>query len=152
MNTARLLHQAHATIVTAPAISIDDALKAKAHYTHKGIPMLLQQAAALTILLCLSPVLLLIALFIKMESQGPVLFSQTRVGEFGRQFAAISCVQCMYRDRRNTRRRLPVTAIATAFARSFITIRGLRVLANICVNTRWMSYRNLSMWLKVIWR
>ena len=86
MNTARPLHQAHATVVSAPAVSVDEALQNKARYMHKGIPMFLQQAAALTILLCLSPVLLLIALFIKMESQGPVLFAQTRVGEFGRQF------------------------------------------------------------------
>ncbi len=86
MNTARPLHQAHATIVTEHVPSLDDALKTKARYMHKGIPMFLQQAAALTILLCLSPVLLLIAIFIKLESQGPVLFAQDRVGEFGRQF------------------------------------------------------------------
>jgi exopolysaccharide biosynthesis polyprenyl glycosylphosphotransferase len=37
-------------------------------------------------LLLLSPVLLLVALLIRLDSPGPVLFSQTRVGERGREF------------------------------------------------------------------
>jgi exopolysaccharide biosynthesis polyprenyl glycosylphosphotransferase len=37
-------------------------------------------------LLLLSPLLLLIALLIRLDSPGPVLFSQTRVGERGREF------------------------------------------------------------------
>ncbi len=42
-------------------------------------------ASALTVLL-LSPLLLLIAFLIKLEDGGPVLFSQLRVGRFGRPF------------------------------------------------------------------
>ena len=41
---------------------------------------------ALLALLLLSPLFLLIALFIKIVSPGPVLFRQTRVGRLGRRF------------------------------------------------------------------
>lgn len=37
-------------------------------------------------LLLLSPLFLLIALLIKLDSRGPVLFSQTRIGQYGKRF------------------------------------------------------------------
>jgi lipopolysaccharide/colanic/teichoic acid biosynthesis glycosyltransferase len=37
-------------------------------------------------LVMLSPLLLLIAVLIKMEDKGPIIFAQVRVGRFGRQF------------------------------------------------------------------
>jgi exopolysaccharide biosynthesis polyprenyl glycosylphosphotransferase len=43
-------------------------------------------AFSFLVLLALSPLLLLIMFLIKAEDGGPVLFSQTRVGEFGREF------------------------------------------------------------------
>src|SRR5882672_2750380 len=42
--------------------------------------------ASLLTLLVLSPLLFLIGLLIKLEDGGPVIFAQTRVGEFGREF------------------------------------------------------------------
>jgi exopolysaccharide biosynthesis polyprenyl glycosylphosphotransferase len=45
-------------------------------------------AAALVLLLLLSPLLLLIALAIKLDSRGPVLFGQERVGKDGKVFIA----------------------------------------------------------------
>lgn len=41
---------------------------------------------SLLFLIFLSPLLLFIALLVKLEDGGPVLFSQTRVGKFGREF------------------------------------------------------------------
>jgi exopolysaccharide biosynthesis polyprenyl glycosylphosphotransferase len=41
---------------------------------------------SLSLLLLLSPVFLLIAIFVKMEDGGPVFFAQTRVGRHGREF------------------------------------------------------------------
>ena len=41
---------------------------------------------AILLTIALSPVLLLVALLIKLESPGPAIFSQKRVGQFGRQF------------------------------------------------------------------
>jgi exopolysaccharide biosynthesis polyprenyl glycosylphosphotransferase len=41
---------------------------------------------SLVALVLLSPLLLLIALLIKLEGDGPVIFPQTRVGRFGREF------------------------------------------------------------------
>jgi lipopolysaccharide/colanic/teichoic acid biosynthesis glycosyltransferase len=55
-------------------------------YGHRGIPLLLQQAIALVALLLVSPLLLLVMILIKIESPGSVLFSQLRVGEYGRHF------------------------------------------------------------------
>jgi len=43
-------------------------------------------SASLTLLILLSPLLLLIALLVKLEDGGPVLFAQTRVGRFGKEF------------------------------------------------------------------
>jgi lipopolysaccharide/colanic/teichoic acid biosynthesis glycosyltransferase len=56
------------------------------NYGHKGIPVILQQAAALLALIAISPLLLLVLLMIKIESSGSALFYQTRVGENGRHF------------------------------------------------------------------
>jgi exopolysaccharide biosynthesis polyprenyl glycosylphosphotransferase len=42
-------------------------------------------AGSLLLLLC-APILLLIAILIKLEDRGPVFFSQKRVGQFGREF------------------------------------------------------------------
>src|SRR5205085_8668279 len=42
--------------------------------------------ASLLALVVLSPLFLLIAVLIKLEDRGPVVFSQTRVGQFGREF------------------------------------------------------------------
>lgn len=43
-------------------------------------------AFSFLVLLALSPLLLLVMFLIKVEDGGPVLFPQTRVGEFGREF------------------------------------------------------------------
>ena len=43
-------------------------------------------AASLVLLVLISPLILLIAILIKIEDGGPVFFAQTRVGEFGREF------------------------------------------------------------------
>ncbi|PKI18164.1 sugar transferase [Colwellia sp. 12G3] len=56
------------------------------NFKHKGIPVILQQSVALIALLLISPLLLLVFIFIKTESTGSALFSQTRVGENGRHF------------------------------------------------------------------
>ena len=50
---------------------------------HKGLPIVAQKAAALLGLLVLAPLLLIVACLIKLESRGPLIFSQTRVGEQG---------------------------------------------------------------------
>src|SRR6266487_4146209 len=37
-------------------------------------------------LMLVSPLLLLIAILVKLEDRGPIFFAQTRVGQFGREF------------------------------------------------------------------
>jgi len=56
------------------------------NFTHKGIPVKVQQLLALIALLILSPLLLLVAMLIRLESSGCSLFTQTRIGENGRHF------------------------------------------------------------------
>lgn len=46
----------------------------------------LDVAGSFALLVLLSPLLLLIALLVKLEDRGPVFFVQTRVGKFGREF------------------------------------------------------------------
>lgn len=52
----------------------------------EGLPISLQQIGAAAVLLVLSPLLLLLALLIRLESQGSPLYSQVRVGKDGRRF------------------------------------------------------------------
>lgn len=54
--------------------------------SYKPFKRLLDIVFALTILIILSPVLLLIALLIKLESRGPVFFNQQRLGFKGQPF------------------------------------------------------------------
>ena len=51
-----------------------------------GIPQWAQQLGALIALLLLSPIIILSFLAIRLGSQGPGIYTQTRVGLFGRQF------------------------------------------------------------------
>jgi lipopolysaccharide/colanic/teichoic acid biosynthesis glycosyltransferase len=53
---------------------------------HKGLPMWFQKLIALVAIILLSPMILVVCIAIKLESRGPLIFSQLRVGEQGRQF------------------------------------------------------------------
>src|SRR5687767_14439014 len=50
--------------------------------TKRGLDIVLSALA----LIILSPLFLLIAILIKLEDRGPIFFTQTRVGQFGREF------------------------------------------------------------------
>jgi exopolysaccharide production protein ExoY len=67
--------------------SIAYAIKLKAHdYHHAGLPQFIQQLIACLAILVLSPILLLTALAIRINSKGPLIYSQVRVGEQGKRF------------------------------------------------------------------
>jgi lipopolysaccharide/colanic/teichoic acid biosynthesis glycosyltransferase len=55
---------------------------AGAHFAKRALDTL----GSAALILALSPVFLLIALLIKLEDGGPIIFAQTRVGKFGRHF------------------------------------------------------------------
>lgn len=55
-------------------------------FCRTGVPKLLQQFAATIGIIILSPVFLLTALLVRLESPGAVFYSQIRVGEHGRRF------------------------------------------------------------------
>ncbi len=60
-----------------------------AHYNNKftlAIKRLLDIAVSLAAILILSPVMLTIGLLVKLSSSGPVLFSQVRIGRYGKPF------------------------------------------------------------------
>ncbi|MBO4512233.1 MAG: sugar transferase [Victivallales bacterium] len=52
---------------------------------------------ALILLLLLSPFLVLVGLIVKLTSEGPIIFSQTRVGRFGKHFRMYK-FRSMYKD------------------------------------------------------
>jgi exopolysaccharide biosynthesis polyprenyl glycosylphosphotransferase len=58
---------------------------------------LFDMVASLCLLLAFAPIMLLIALLIKIESPGPVFFSQERIGENGRRFRMVK-FRSMYQD------------------------------------------------------
>lgn len=51
---------------------------------------ILDIAVAVTALIILSPVILITAVMIKLDSKGPVLYSQERVGLYGKTFLYIN--------------------------------------------------------------
>lgn len=51
---------------------------------------ILDIAVAVTALIILSPVMLITAVMIKLDSKGPVLYSQERVGLYGKTFLYIN--------------------------------------------------------------
>jgi exopolysaccharide biosynthesis polyprenyl glycosylphosphotransferase len=77
-----------------PLISLRESALTESQRIFKRIFDMLASAG---LLLLLSPVLLLIALLIKLESPGPVFFLQERIGEQGRRFKMIK-FRSMYQD------------------------------------------------------
>ncbi|MCF2856556.1 sugar transferase [Pseudoalteromonas sp. SMS1] len=53
---------------------------------HHGIPVWLQRTVATLGLLVISPLLMLLMIALKLESKGPCVFKQVRVGKYGRRF------------------------------------------------------------------
>jgi lipopolysaccharide/colanic/teichoic acid biosynthesis glycosyltransferase len=53
---------------------------------HRGIPLLIQRLIALVALILLTPFLLTTLLLICLESRGSFLYSQDRIGKYGRHF------------------------------------------------------------------
>lgn len=64
-------------------------------FEHRGLPQIVQKAAALVGLILVSPLVLTVALLLKLESRGPVFFTQTRIGENGRHFTCYK-IRSMY--------------------------------------------------------
>ena len=53
---------------------------------HRGIPLFIQRLIALMALILLTPILLITLLLICLESRGSFLYSQDRIGKYGRHF------------------------------------------------------------------
>ncbi len=51
-----------------------------------GIKVILDKLISILLLIVLSPLLAVVALLIKLDSQGPVIFKQTRLGKHGKPF------------------------------------------------------------------
>ena len=66
-------------------------------FGHHGLPIVVGQVIALTMLIALSPLLLIITLLICLESRGPIFFAQLRVGENGRRFTMYK-LRSMYQE------------------------------------------------------
>lgn len=87
MSNLSLNHNSYLNRLLLPMLSKQIATTQQQRgFGHKGIPMLIQKSAALLGLIALSPLLLLAITLIKLESRGPVFFTQVRVGENGRHF------------------------------------------------------------------
>jgi exopolysaccharide biosynthesis polyprenyl glycosylphosphotransferase len=65
--------------------------------THQGIKRVFDLVVSVVALILLSPIFLLTALLIKLDSPGPVFFKQTRVGKWGRLFGVYK-FRSMYID------------------------------------------------------
>lgn len=72
-------------------------------FSHKGIPVFLQQLAALSGLIVISPLLILTVIAIVVTSRGNPLFSQVRVGENGRHFKMYKFRSMYLKDDKNYR-------------------------------------------------
>ena len=56
------------------------------YVNHNGLSMILQRIVAATALVVLAPLGAIVALLIRGDSPGPILFTQNRVGQMGRTF------------------------------------------------------------------
>ncbi len=70
-------------------IAGDEPASGRAAVTRDAVKRALDVAGSLTLLLLLSPVLLVIAALLKLSSPGPVLFRQPRVGRMARPFTML---------------------------------------------------------------
>jgi len=77
--------------------------------SHKGICMPVQQLLAACVLVVLAPLLLLVGFAIRLESKGPALYKQQRVGRHGKRFSLYK-FRSMVLDQRSDQS-VPDTAI-----------------------------------------
>ncbi len=82
------------TVGGIPLISLRESALTEAQRSLKRI---FDTGASLLLLAILSPLMLLIALLIKLESPGPIFFLQERIGEQGRHFRMVK-FRSMYQD------------------------------------------------------
>jgi exopolysaccharide biosynthesis polyprenyl glycosylphosphotransferase len=82
------------TVAGIPLISLRESALTE---SQRLLKRLFDIAASAILLLLLSPILLLIALLIRLESPGPIFFLQERIGEQGRRFKMIK-FRSMYQD------------------------------------------------------
>ena len=70
-------------------------------HTRNGAPYLMKRAldvlGSMLLLALFSPVLLIVALLVKLTSPGPILFRQARIGQYGKHFTFLK-FRSMYRD------------------------------------------------------
>jgi len=78
---------------------------------------------SITALIGLSPILLLVALLIKLESRGPVLFHQERVGRYGKPFCMLK-FRSMRSDAERTKSRLSMSNAIDELPQLINVIRG----------------------------
>lgn len=76
-------------------LGLKKANKQQPTHGHRGLPQGVQRFAALLGMVLISPLMALTAMLLKLESRGPVLFTQTRVGENGRHFTCYK-IRSMY--------------------------------------------------------
>ncbi len=78
----------HALAFATSSVSVPDASRPQMWWSSQlALKSLLDRGVALLLLVVLLPVLLLVALAVRLDSRGPVLFRQPRVGQHGATFA-----------------------------------------------------------------
>jgi len=104
MNTGRLDKSGHHTTVgdkelTQKKNSLEEPLEIQSPLSPLGqiIKRCLDVVISLMMLIILAPLMLLVALAIKLESEGPIIYKQTRVGKNGREFTFYK-FRSMFRD------------------------------------------------------
>ena len=76
-------------------LGLKKANKQQSTHGHRGLPQGVQRFAALLGMVLISPLVAVTAMLLKLESRGPVFFTQTRVGENGRHFTCYK-IRSMY--------------------------------------------------------
>ncbi|MCL6520217.1 MAG: sugar transferase [Armatimonadetes bacterium] len=104
MNTGSLDKSGHHTTVgdkelTQKKNSLEEPLEIQSPLSPLGqiIKRCLDVVISLMMLIILAPLMLLVALAIKLESEGPIIYKQTRVGKNGREFTFYK-FRSMFRD------------------------------------------------------
>ena len=95
--TAEAMVPAAETVDTPPLWLLEDGLELDERRVYDASKRILDFAIALISVIVLSPVLLVIAIAIKLDSKGPVFFKQERLGKGTRRFTMIK-FRSMYLD------------------------------------------------------
>ena len=119
------------------------------NYFANGVPMFVQRLCALAAIVLFSPVFVVVAIAIAINSRGPIIFRQIRVGEQGYRFPMYK-FRSMYMPN-DKRYRMPEKSDRDGICKNIMPIHVLLRWVKLSANCRLMNFLSCSMCYLVTW-